>query len=90
METILYFDYMAVPLYLILLYSSIARGMTKGRSSRIFNWILLTSVIATFSDLGLELLVRVTPVPGSKLILANFFAYSYFLFHNGTGFLYFL
>ncbi len=90
MDSILYFDYIAVPLYMVLLFSSFARGMTKGRSSRLFNWILITSLIATVSDIALELLVRNTPVPRVNLIFGNFFAYSYFLFHNGTGLLYFM
>ncbi len=90
MDSILYFDYIALPLYIILMVSSFARGMTKGRSSRLFNWILFISIITTICDIGLETLVRVKPVTGGRLFFATVFAYGYFLFHNMTAFIYFL
>ncbi len=90
MYSLLYFDYVAIPLYIVLLFSSYARGMTKGRSSRLFNFILILSIAATVCDIGMESLTRVTPVPDGKLIGATLFGYGYFLFHNATGLVYFL
>ncbi len=90
MEKILYFDYIAVPIYAIMLYASYARGMTKGRSNHIFNLILLSSLIAAISDIAMELFVVVKPVSTPRLIVATFFTYIYFLSHNGTTVLYFL
>lgn len=89
MQSILYFDFIAVPIYAILLYASLARGMTKGRSNLLFNWILLTSLLASLCDIGVESLVIVKPVTPVRLVFATIFAYGYFFFHNGTGLLYF-
>ena len=90
MDKILYFDYIAIPIYAIMLYASYARGMTKGRSNHIFNLILLSSLIASICDIGMELLVYVKPVSLPRLIGAQLFTYGYFFFHNGTTVLYFL
>ena len=90
MEKILYYDYVAVLIYAIMLYASYARGMTKGRSNRIFNLILISSLIASVCDIGLELLVAFKPVSTPKIIIASIFSYGYFFTHNATTVLYFL
>ncbi len=90
MESILYFDYVAIPLYVVLLYSTFARGMTKGRSSRLFIMVLAASVLSTVCDIGMEAIIRNEAFGDSRVISSTIFAYGYFLFHNATGVLYFL
>ena len=90
MNSVLYFDYIALPLYVVLLYSTFARRMTKGRSSRLFIFVLLISVTATVCDIGMESVIRNPAFGDIRVPLAKVFAYGYFLFHNGTGFLYYL
>ncbi len=90
MHSILYFDYIAIPLYIVLLYSTLARKMTKGRSSRLFICVLIVSIIATVCDIGMESIIRNPYVGDIRIPIGKIFAYGYFLFHNGTGLLYYL
>ena len=79
MEKILYFDFAAVLLLLMLLITTIARGLTKGRVNKIFVELVLLSVITAVSDIFAVWLDRL----GAGNLELKYVAHiCYLLFHN--------
>ncbi|MCR4673380.1 MAG: hypothetical protein K5675_00085, partial [Lachnospiraceae bacterium] len=85
---IFYFNYSAVMIFACILLGIFARGMTKGRTNRIYILMVVLSIIATFCDF----LPYWFHYPLSKwdLLLANVINYGYFITRNLCIFLYIL
>ncbi len=90
MQKILYFDYVALPIFLIILYATIARKMTKGLANKLFIYQLIASVLSCVCDLGMEVYKNRYPVSDPGMVRITLFSYGYFLVHNAMTVLYFL
>lgn len=78
MERILYYDYCALLILLILLVTTIYRGMSKVRVQRIFLLLLVLGLLCTAADIGAILLERM----GKGHIVLKYTAHNlYLIFH---------
>ena len=84
MHNIIYFDLNALIIFIILVYSIYTRKMTHGNTNRMFLFLVWTSLIATFCDCSMELIMANTPkpMPFALWFLANLFTYGYFSGHS--------
>ena len=88
---VLYFDYAALLLFLIVLITVFYRKMTKGRTSQIFTIMVGILIMTTFFDLMMETL-SLPPVNLSDLGVtwAAFFSYGYFALRSMNSYIYML
>ncbi len=79
MQTVLYFDICALPIFLIILLTVVIRKMTQGITNRLFIMLLVLSAVTTVSDLAMELICRHLPIDGWGVFGASVAMYFYFL-----------
>ena len=87
---IIYFDICALALYLLILWTCYARGLTKGHANRLFvlmNWVSLFCAIA---DIAMEFVVNPVPLSQWRVVLGTWISFSYKLFRNGSMVIYLL
>ena len=58
MQTVLYFDICALPIFLIIVITVVIRKMTQGITNRLFLLLIALSTVTTLSDLAMELSLR--------------------------------
>lgn len=85
MDKIIYFDYCALLLFIILLASTIFRGMTRGKLNRCFLLMLVVSILACVTDIGA---VTLDNMGGGHVAAKYFFHSLYLIFHNSVAPLY--
>jgi EAL domain-containing protein (putative c-di-GMP-specific phosphodiesterase class I) len=83
---LLYFDYCALIILVALIFTSIVRGMTRGRVNKCFINLLIVSGVSTIADIISVLLDGNPAIPRAFRYLANS---SYLLIHNASTPLYF-
>lgn len=79
MQTVLYFDVCALPIFLIIILTVIIRKMTQGITNRVFIMLIVLSAITTVSDLAMELICRHLPIDGWGVFGASVAMYFYYL-----------
>ncbi len=79
MQTVLYFDICAIPLFFIIMLTVIIRKMTQGITNKLFISLILLSAVTTVSDLTMELICRTLPTDGFRVFIASLAMYFYFL-----------
>ena len=77
-QTVLYFDICALPIFFIILITVVIRRMTQGITNRLFILLLILSTITTVSDLAMELICRNLPIDGVGVFFASVAMFFYF------------
>ena len=88
MEQILFFDFCALPVYLIIIYTIFVRRSTKGSSNVSFIFLTLFLTLTTISDILAECYEPFLPLSDRAYIFFNINAFCYLLFRNLSGVLY--
>ena len=88
-DKILYLDIGAIPIFVIIWYTTIFRKMTKGRTNVLFLWVTALAFFTVISDLlaGVFMSERPLDEASQKIVLVT--EYLYFVTRNGTNMLYF-
>lgn len=85
MEPVLYFDICAVPIFIIILFTTVFRKMTHGRSNKLY----LVLLGCAFSAVAWELLDRLAyvsyPIGPEGQLWSKICEYFYFMFRNGVN-----
>lgn len=85
MDKIIYFDYCALLIFIILMVSTIFRGMTKGKLNRCFLLMLIVSILAGIADIGAVTLDNM----GAGHVTAKYVFHTlYLILHNSVTPLY--
>lgn len=88
MKPILHFDYAAIPILLIILFSVFIRKATKGLANRLFIIMAVMALMSTLLDIGLDFVTAIKPLNAFQINLAYIFCILYFTFTSGIVFLY--
>ena len=88
-DKILYLDIGAIPIFVIIWYTTIFRKMTKGRSNVLFLWVTAFAFFTVVADLlaGVFMSERPLDEASQKVVIVT--EYLYFITRNGTNMLYF-
>lgn len=79
MDKIIYYDYCALLILLILLVSTIFRGMTKGKLNRCFLMMLIVSILAAITDIAAVTLDNM----GAGHVVGKYVSHTvYLILHN--------
>ena len=88
MHSLIYFDIAAVPIYLIIISTIFYRKMTKGRSNRLFLFIVGVTVLAMFFEM-MENLAYITDMPYAlRGIWVKISVYGYYVTRHLTNLMY--
>ena len=82
MGRIAYLDFVAVPIYIVILYAVHIRKMVQGKSNRIFRQLVIISLAAAVADTFAGLSTASSPLSDLKMITAEISTGSYHLFHG--------
>ena len=85
MNSIIYFDICAIPLFLIILFVCYSRKMTKGSANKLFIVLVLLSLFSAIADLGMEIPNSAKPLSSTGLIICSISTYLYLIFRNATN-----
>ncbi len=88
MGQILFFDFCALPVYLIIIYTIFVRKSTKGSSNVSFIFLTFFLFFTTVSDILAECYGPFLPMSDKAYIFFNVNAFCYLLFRNLSGVLY--
>lgn len=88
MESILHFDYAAVPILAVVLYTTFMRKATKGISNRLFIGMVVMVTIAVACDIALGFISLMRPLGELGIRFSYFLCYLYFLMNNSLAFVY--
>lgn len=80
LDKIIYFDYCAGIIFMILLVSTIFRGMTKGKLNRCFLAMLLISIFSVITDIGAVTLDNM----GAGHVTAKYIFHTLYLFFHSV------
>ena len=83
--SIIYFDICAIPLFLIILFISFSRKMTKGNANRLFILLVLVSLLSAVADLGIEATSNAVPLSEAGRILCTVSTYAYLALRNANN-----
>ena len=81
MDRIAYLDFVAVPLYGVILYATYARKMTNGTSNRIFTLLIWASLITAVADLISGVASANFPLSAYETGVVAVASYIYYIFH---------
>ena len=90
MQTVLYFDICALPIFFIILLTVIIRKMTQGITNKLFIALVLLSAATTVADLAMELALRSLPADDLRVAIASASMYVYFMTESLAMFGYYL
>ncbi len=90
MGQILFFDFCALPIYLIVIYTIFVRRSTKGTSNVIFIFLTLFLTLTTVTDILAECYGPFLPFSETEYVFFNANAFCYLLFRNLSGVFYLL
>jgi len=82
MGRIAYLDFVAVPIYIVILYAVHIRKMVQGKSNRIFRQLVIISLAAAVADTFAGLSTASSPLSDLKMITAEISTGLYHLFHG--------
>jgi len=85
---ILIFELSALPILLILIVSTISRGLTRGRENALLFWVLLMAFFSSLADVIANLGNAVIPLSDNRVLLTKAFNYVYFGTRNLLNFIY--
>lgn len=85
MDKIIYFDYCALLIFVLLMVSTVFRGMTKGKLNRCFMLMLVMSFLAGIADIGAVTLDNMGP---GHVTAKYIFHMVYLILHNSVTPLY--
>ena len=88
-ENILYLDIGAIPIYIIIWYTTIFRKMTKGRTNVLFLWVTAFAFFTVVCDLMAGIFMSSYPLDELSIHMVKITEYLYFITRNGTNMLYF-
>ncbi len=81
MDRIVYLDYVAVPIYTIILYAAHSRKMVSGASYKWFMMLISASLATALCDCVTGSLSGNFPISDAKAVLVALFTYLYYVFH---------
>ncbi len=88
MDKIIYFDICSVPIYIIVICTTLYRKMTKGRSNKLFLAVIVLALVAALCEI-LERIAYIDPVLNSNDILwVKICEYVYFATRNCVNLMY--
>ncbi len=90
MNQILFFDYCALPIYLIIIYTIFVRKTTKGASNVLFIFLTLFLALTTVFDILAESYGGFLPMTQMERSFFSAAQFCYLLFRNLSGFIYVL
>ncbi|MCR4658450.1 MAG: EAL domain-containing protein [Lachnospiraceae bacterium] len=90
MGSILYFDYCALPIYLIIIYTIFVRKTTKGVSNVLFIFLTAFLTFTTVCDILAESYGGLLPMTERERIFFSISQFCYLLFRNLSGIIYVL
>ena len=88
-DKILYLDIGAIPIYVIIWYTTIFRKMTKGRTNVLFLWVTAFAFFTVVCDLAAGIFMSERPLSAVSQQGVAIAEYLYFVTRNGTNVLYF-
>ncbi len=88
-DNILYLDIGAIPIYIIIWYTTIFRKMTKGRTNALFLWVTAFAFFTVVCDLMAGIFMSSYPLDELSIYMVKITEYFYFITRNGTNMLYF-
>ena len=88
-DKILYLDIGAIPIFIIIWYTTIFRKMTKGRSNALFLWVTAFAFFTVVCDLLAGVFMSEYPLDAFSQTAVRITEYLYFIFRNGTNMIYF-
>ena len=88
-DKILYLDIGAIPIFIIIWYTTIFRKMTKGRTNVLFLWVTAFAFFTVICDLMAGIFMSNYPLDQLSVNMVRVTEYLYFIFRNGTNMLYF-
>ncbi|MBQ9384589.1 MAG: EAL domain-containing protein [Ruminiclostridium sp.] len=88
MQTVLYFDFCSIPIFIIILITVFVRRMTRGISNKMFIMLLILSSLSAISDVIMEYAYRELPISPERMLTAQLSSYLYFICRNASVYLY--
>ncbi len=88
-DRILFLDIGAIPIYIIIWYTTIFRKMTKGRTNVLFLWVTAFAFFTVVCDLLAGLFMGEYPLDHIARNIVRITEYLYFITRNGTNAIYF-
>ncbi|HAG68846.1 MAG TPA: hypothetical protein DCL38_02605, partial [Lachnospiraceae bacterium] len=89
MGRIFFFNYCAIPVYLIILYTTFVRRATKGLANTFFITLTIVSLLTTVFDIIADGYEAFLPMERWYYAVVVFTTYAYFILRNATSLLYF-
>ena len=90
MDRIVYLDYVAIPIYFVILYANFVRKMIYGPSNRLFIGLVSSSMITAICDAVAGAVASDAPLNGGEVFTVTLFAGLYHVFHSLTPILFLL
>ncbi|MBQ9483895.1 MAG: EAL domain-containing protein [Ruminiclostridium sp.] len=90
MDRMAYLDFVALPIFFVLLYATFIRKMTSGTTNRLFILLLAVSAVMTVCDAATALLCTDPPISDAAVTITTVCAGIYHVFHTLTGIIYLL
>ena len=88
-DKILFLDIGAIPIYVIIWYTTIFRKMTKGKSNVLFLWVTAFAFFTVICDLLAGMFMGELPLDQLSRNMVKITEYLYFVTRNGTNVIYF-
>lgn len=89
MQSILYFDVCAIPIFLVIITTVFVRRMTKGITNRLFITMIAFSTVSAVADVIMEFSCRILPISDLRIFIAHVSLYLYFITRVATIVTYF-
>ena len=84
----MYMNLAAIPIYLIILVTTVLRKMTKGRSNALFLWLTGTAFVTVFAELFARFMMYSFPLSDTQLDVIIPAEYLYFVMRHTTNLIY--
>ena len=88
MDKIIYFDICAVPVYVIVICTTLYRKMTKGRSNKLYLAVTVFALVAVLAEILEKIAYIDMPIDSNEILWAKSCEYLYFASRNGINLLY--
>lgn len=88
LETSIYMNLAAIPIYVIILVTTVLRKMTRGRSNVLFLALTGTAFFTVIAELCARFLMTSFPIEADKLKVIVFAEYLYFVMRHATNLVY--
>ena len=88
LETTVYMNMAAVPIYVIIWVTTVFRRMTKGRTNVIFLWLTGAAFFTVFAELFARFAMNSFPLDPARLEVVKAAEYLYFIMRNASNLIY--